>query len=267
MPESSTIAPPPLALAAAELLRAMAEMSFLPLASPILRRAPKGDGHPVLVLPGFAANDRSTRLLRRYLSRLGYDVHAWELGRNLDRRSTGQSGERLTDRIEAIRQKAGRKISLVGWSLGGVLAREAAHKDPGSIRQVITLGSPVKCEPRAIRVSGLFERLTRQKLDSAEMRRRMETLPPVPYASIYSKTDGIVSWRTCVEHKGERTDNIEVYGSHCGLAVNPAVLYAVADRLALVEDDWKPFERSGWRAAFYPSRLVESSGHPYSAHA
>ena len=251
--DATHIAPPPLALAATELFRAMAELSTLPLATPILRRAPQGDGHPVMVLPGFTAGDRSTLLLRRYLAGLGYDVRAWELGRNLDHRSTGRGGERLANRIEVIRKAAGRKISLIGWSLGGILAREAAHRNPDSVRQVITLGSPVTGNSRSIRITRFFEWITGQKFDSAEMLRRLEALPPVPYASIYSKTDGIVAWRNCLEQKGERTDNIEVRGSHCGLGMNPAVLYAVADRLALSEDNWKPFDRSGWRAAFYPS--------------
>lgn len=257
--EAFRIAPPPLALAAAELFRATAELSTLPWAAPLLRCASKGDGHPVMVLPGFTATDGSTVLLRRYLATLGYDVYAWELGRNLDHHSIGLRGERLTRRIDDVREATGQKVSLVGWSLGGIMAREAARNDPDSVRHVVTLGSPFTGNPRASNVWRLYEWLTGHKIDSPEMRQRLDEAcepPPVPCAAIYSKSDGIVAWRNCLEKKGERTDNIEVHGSHCGLVVNPAVHFAVADRLSQPEDDWKPFDRSGWRAAFFPS-----SGH------
>ena len=257
--EATHIAPPSLALAVTELLRATAELSSLPWAAPILRRAPRGDGHPVVVLPGFTASDGSTVLLRRYLRDLGYDVYGWELGRNLDHHSIGPGGERLAKRIDTVRAATGCKVSLIGWSLGGVMAREVAKKDPESVRQVISLGSPFTGNPRATNVWHFFEWLTGQKLDTPEMARRLEEAcnpPPVPTTAIYSKTDGITAWQNCLERKSERTDNIEVHGSHCGLVVNPAVLYAIADRLALPDEEWKPFDRRGWRAAFYPS-----SGH------
>lgn len=253
---ASKVRPPSLALAAFELPRAMAEMSSLTLAAPFLQLAPKGDGHPVMILPGFTAGDGSTRFLRRYLKILGYEVHGWELGRNYDHLSVGLKGERLAQRIETIHRAAGCKVSLVGWSLGGILAREAARRNSDSVRQVVSLGSPFAGDPRASNVWRFFEMATRQKLDSPQLLRRFQegrTPPPVPSTAIYSKTDGIVAWQSCMEQESDHTDNIEVYGSHCGLAVNPAVLYAVADRLAQPEDDWKPFERSGCRAAFYPS--------------
>lgn len=250
---------PSLALAFAELFRATAELSTLPFAAPILSWAPRGDGHPVLVLPGFGAGDSTTLVLRQYLTNLGYDVHRWELGPNLDERSTGAEGAKLAARIADICAEAGRKVSLVGWSLGGMLAREAARRDPDSVRQVISLGSPFAGDPHATNAWRAFEWLTGQRIDSPEyVRRSAEAAlpPPVPSVAIFSKSDGIVAWRNCLEPEGTYTDNIEVCSSHCGLVVHPAVLYAVADRLALPENEWHPFDRSGWRAAFYPS-----SGH------
>jgi pimeloyl-ACP methyl ester carboxylesterase len=252
--------PPPLALAMLELWRAGMELSALPWAAPVLGAAPRGDGHPVLVLPGFTAGDRSTVLLRRYLSGLGYEVHPWKLGRNYDHYSVGARGGRLAARIRAIHEADGRKVSLIGWSLGGMLAREAARHDPDSVRQVITLGSPFHGDPHASNAWRAFEAMTGQRMDSPAFARRMAAAvppPPVPSTSIFSKSDGIVAWRNCLEAPDTYTDNIEVCGSHCGLVVNPPVLYAIADRLAQPEDAWAPFHRDGWRAAFYPS-----SGHP-----
>jgi esterase/lipase len=256
---SQDIRPPSRLLAYTELHRAFFELSSLPVVAPLLMSAPRGDGHPVLVLPGFVTSDRSTRILRRYLADQGYDVHAWELGRNLGPKAIGDNGEKLLSRLRAIHRNTGRKVSLVGWSLGGVMARELARREPHMVRQVISLGSPFTGDPRATNVARLYERLTGDRLDGEALQARLaesRKAPPVPSTSIYSKADGVTSWRNCIEPASERTDNIEVHGSHCGLGVNPAVLYAVADRLAQPEGRWARFERSGWRAAVYPS-----SGH------
>jgi pimeloyl-ACP methyl ester carboxylesterase len=248
-------------LALSELPRALMELSSLPMLAPLLRQAPRGDGHPVLVLPGFVTSDTSTHLLRRYLQDLGYEAHGWELGHNLGPKAIGARGERLARRLLAIRRAAARKVSLVGWSLGGVMARELARQAPDAVRQVITMGSPFTGNPRATSVSGLYERMTGDVLDDAQMAERLAVSsapPPVPCTAIYSRSDGIVPWRNCMEPAGARTDNIEVCGSHCGLGVNPAVMFAVADRLAQPEGAWTPFNRDSWRAAVYPS-----CGHPH----
>jgi pimeloyl-ACP methyl ester carboxylesterase len=246
-------------LALTEAPRVLMELSYLSMTAALLRQAPRGDGHPVLVLPGFVTSDRSTRILRLYLDDLGYDAHGWELGRNLGPKAIGARGERLTRRLLAVHRATRSKVSLVGWSLGGVMARELARSAPHAVRQVITLGSPFTGNPGASTVSRLYEQLTGDVIDSDLMAERLaigSTPPPVPSTAIYSRTDGIVAWRNCVEPPGEQTDNIEVCSSHCGLAVNPAVLFAVADRLAQPEREWTPFRRDGWRAAVYPS-----SGH------
>ena len=258
-PMDPPIKAPSALLALAELHRAAVELGTLPLAAPILQLAPRGDGHPVLVMPGFTASDVSTGILRRYLGSLGYDTYAWELGRNLGPRAIGREGEKLVERLRTIHKQTGKKVSLVGWSLGGVMARQLSRRAPDAVRQVISLGSPFTGDPRATTVWRLYEYLSGQKLTDADAQRQLKEsrkAPPVPSTAIYSKSDGVVAWQNCIEPASATTDNIEVYGSHCGLGVNPAVLYAVADRLAQREDEWAPFERGGWRAAFYPS-----SGH------
>ena len=242
-------------LALSEPSRALCELSSLPFAAPLLRCAPKGDGHSVLVLPGFVTSDRSTRILRNYLDALGYEAHAWELGRNLGPIAIGAEGEKLLDRLSHVHGQCGEKVSIVGWSLGGIMARELARRAPEKVRQVISLGSPFTGDPRASNVTRLYEEVTGDRLDHVDMVARLEEsrkAPPVPSTAIWSRADGVVSWRNCVEPASDHTDNIEVYGSHCGLGVNPAVLYAVADRLAQPEGRWTPFDRSGWRAALYP---------------
>ncbi|MDB5704913.1 MAG: hypothetical protein JWN66_2029 [Sphingomonas bacterium] len=242
-------------LAFTELPRALAEFGSLGLAAPILATAPRGDGHPVMVLPGFVTSDRSTAVLRRFLSGLGYDAHEWGLGRNLGPKAIGYEGEKLVARLRDIHEATGQKVSLVGWSLGGVMARQLSRRAPAAVRQVISLGSPFTGTPRATNVWRAYEMLTGQKIDDPDVRSQMREsaeLPPVPSTAIYSREDGVVAWQNCVEPRGPETDNIEVHGSHCGLGVNPAVLYAVADRLAQAEGAWRPFERSGLKALVYP---------------
>lgn len=256
---SGEVRPPSKLLALSELPRALAELGSLPWATPLLMSAPRGDGHPVLVIPGFVTTDVSTTLLRRYLESMSYDVYAWELGRNLGPRAIGRQGEKLIERLDAIHEETGRKVSLVGWSLGGVMARQLARRRPEKVRQIISLGSPFAGDPRATSVWRTYQALTGQRIDDPDTREQLReslTVPPVPSTAIYSKADGIVAWRNCCEPEAVETDNIEVYGSHCGLGVNASVLYAVADRLAQAEGEWAPFRRNGLRAFFYPS-----SGH------
>ena len=247
--------PPSALLALTELPRALFELGTLAFSGPVLASAPKGDGHPVMILPGFMASDSSTAVLRRYLDRLGYDAHAWELGRNLGPRAIGREGEKLVERLRVVHELAGQKVSLVGWSLGGIMARLLANRAPDAIRQVITLGSPFIGDPKASNVWRAYEFMTGQKVDHDHTRGQMaeaSTPPPVPATAIYSREDGVVAWQNCLEPCGPQTENIEVHGSHCGLGVNPAVLYAVADRLAQREGDWHPFSREGLKEFVYP---------------
>lgn len=251
--------PPGLGLLLAE-TRGLFELNASLLLSPLLMRAPRGDGHPVLALPGFLASDLSMVPMRRYLSELGYDAHAWRMGRNLG--GLGRMRDALRDRLAEIHAVTGRKVSVIGWSLGGVYARDLALQAPDIVRSVITLGSPFANDVRATNATRLYEALSGERVeDFAELRTAIAGDLPVPASSIYSRTDGIVNWRTCLLIPSDRAENIEVHlASHVGLGVNPAVLWAVADRLAQPEGEFWPFDRAGPFAIAYgpPGRTVSA---------
>jgi pimeloyl-ACP methyl ester carboxylesterase len=241
------ISRPPAIFAACEVLRAGLEGFGLMLSGPLLAAAPRGDGHGVLVIPGFATTDSSTAVLRSFLEALGYTVHPWRLGWNLDHRTAGHGGEHVTRQIDRIAAATGRKVSLVGWSLGGVIAREAARRAPHSIRQVVTIASPFCGNPHATNLGRIYEWLTGERVDSpaAMHRASLGPLPlPMPSSAIYSKTDGITAWQNCVAIADHQTENIEVHSSHFGMVVNPFVFHVVANRLAQPEDGWTPFSGS-----------------------
>ncbi len=249
---------PSLLYAFTEFPRALAEFSTMTWASAILMQAERGDGHPIMLLPGFMAGDYSMKPLKLYLEKLGYRVFHWELGANLGPKAIGASGEKLIARLDEIYAETGEKVSLVGWSLGGTLARQLSRRRPDLVRQVISLGSPIMGSPKSTNAWLAYEWLTGQKIDDPDMQaqlRESHELPPVPATAIYSKNDGIVAWQNSREPKSDRTENIEVRGSHCGLGLNPMVYWAVADRLALPEGEWKPFERSGVKAFVYPAAI------------
>ncbi|MFA7585572.1 MAG: alpha/beta hydrolase [Novosphingobium sp.] len=250
-----TIKRPSLGWTLLEPARFFAETSALMLSYPLLSAAPRGDGHPVMVLPGFATSDHMTMFLRQFLGLLGYQVFPWDLGWNLDQHTVGENGEHIARRIEEIADATGAGVSLVGWSLGGVIAREAARRKHHGLRQVIALGSPFAGNPRATSLAGLYELVTGNKLTAAETLRRYEwghEALAVPSSAIFSKSDGIAAWQNCVADIDTQSENIEVHSSHFGFVANPAVFYAVADRLALPAGLWRPFERSGPFEAFYP---------------
>src|SRR5580704_7534049 len=240
---------PPSRLLLALEVRAIWELQAFLAAYPLLQRAPRGDGHPVLVLPGLAASDVSTRPLRTYLRAQGYAAHGWKQGPNHGQRSGVEAG--IDARLVELAQRYNRKVSLIGWSLGGVLAREAARRSSGLVRQVITLGSPFANEPKASNAWRLYEVLSGRRVDDWRDREAMKLPPPVPSTAIYTRSDGIVAWQGCREQESATTENIEVEGSHSGLGYNPMALYAIADRLALPEGDWRPFDRSGLRGLLY----------------
>jgi pimeloyl-ACP methyl ester carboxylesterase len=233
---------------AMELPRAAQELVLRVLATPSLRRVPRGDGHPVLVLPGFTGGDGSTRVMRAFLRRLGYYVHAWRLGRNWG--PTDRIVDGLADRFVSLYSEHDRKMSLIGHSLGGIYARELARRAPDMVRQVITLGSPVRAS-RAYRSNAapLYRSLSAIHSERARgaARRSIEELPPrVPVTAIVTRTDGVVDWEGCTVEAGPAAECIEVRGSHSGLIHNVAAMQVVADRLALPEGEWRPFsERDG----------------------
>ncbi len=241
----------PSALLMALELRAPWEYGASLAALPILRSAPSGDGHPVLVFPGLIASDLSTAPLRRYLIDRGYRAHRWHQGRNLGPRPGVEAA--CLARVRQLRAITGRKVTLIGWSLGGIYARETAKHAPDDVRAVITLGTPFAGHPRATNAWQVYEMASGERVDDRRDYHTIREAPPVPTTSIYSRTDGVVAWQCSVQspQAGRQTENIEVHASHIGLGVNPAVLYAIADRLAQPEGAWKPFERTGLRKLIY----------------
>jgi pimeloyl-ACP methyl ester carboxylesterase len=241
-------------------MRGLLELNASLLLSPLLMRAPRGDGHPVLALPGFLASDLSMVPMRRYLRELGYDAHAWRMGRNLG--GLVRMRDALRVRLAEIHGQTGRKVSLVGWSLGGVYARDLALQVPDMVRYVVTLGSPFANDVRATNATRLYEMLSGERVeDFADLRNAIAGDLPVPTSSIYSRSDGIVNWRTCLLHPSQTAENIEVLlASHIGLGVNPAALWAVADRLAQPEGEFSPFDPAGPFAVAYapPERAVSA---------
>lgn len=231
-------------------VRAIWELTAFFAAYPLLRLAPRGDGHPVLVLPGLAASDTSTRPLRTFLKDQGYHAHGWKLGANHGPRPGAEA--KMQARLAELAERHQRKVSLIGWSLGGVFAREMARRAPEQVRSVITLGSPFAGAPKASNAWKLYERASGRNASDWPERERMRTPPPVPSTAIFSRSDGIVAWQGCLEQEGPTSENIEVEGSHCGLGHNPAVLYAIADRLAQSEGAWRPFDRNGIKGLIYP---------------
>jgi pimeloyl-ACP methyl ester carboxylesterase len=251
--------PPALSLLLAE-VRGIFEFNASLMLSPLLMSAPRGDGHPVLTLPGFLASDLSMAPMRRYLKELGYDAYAWNNGRNIGGILRMRSA--LRDRLAAVHTATGRKVSVIGWSLGGVYARDLALQAPDMVRSVVTLGSPFANDIRATNATRLYEALSGEAVeDNAELRTALAGDLPVPATSIYSRTDGVVNWRTCILRPSDTAENIEVYlASHIGLGVNAAALWAVADRLAQPEGQFRQFDRSGpFAIAYAPPENAQSS--------
>jgi pimeloyl-ACP methyl ester carboxylesterase len=232
---------PALPLYLTEAPRATADYGLYLATLPLLRALPTGDEQPVLVLPGLLTDDLSTRPLRRTLRGLGHRVHGWGLGRNIGPTRSAVSGMRA--RLDRLSQRYGRPVTLVGWSLGGVFARDLARRTPGSVRQVITLGSPFRmANTDQSRAHRAFERYSHLHVERLALPLEGDRGPlPMPSTSIYSRYDGIVHWQTCLESPGARAENIAVHASHLGLGHHPAVLYAVADRLAQADGAWRPF--------------------------
>ena len=257
-PAVERLRPPGLGMLLAE-ARGIFELNASLLLSPLLLRAPRGDGHPVLALPGFLASDLSMAPMRRYLSELGYDTYGWEMGRNVGGVSRMRAA--LRDRLAEIHDATRRKVSIVGWSLGGVYARHLALQAPELVRYVITLGSPFANDVTATNATRLYEALSGERVTAdPELRKVIAGDLPVPTTSIYSRADGIVNWRTCLLRPSDTAENIEVHlASHVGLGVNPAALWAVADRLAQSEGQFRQFDRSGpFAIAYSPPENAQS---------
>jgi pimeloyl-ACP methyl ester carboxylesterase len=252
--ERQTVPPPSLALLALE-FRALWEFGAVLPAWPTLQKAPAGDGHTVMVFPGLSASDASTVPLRRYLAGLGYTATGWNQGINFGPRAGVLPTARrlLREACEA----SGRKVSLVGWSLGGVYARELAKEMRDHVRCVVTLGSPFAAHPKSTHAWWIYEMTSGRDTDAEHATfPALPDAPPVPTSSIYSRSDGIVAWQGSIQKADHgQTENIEVIASHIGIGLNPSAWWAVADRLAQPETEWRPFDRFGLlgvKGLFFP---------------
>jgi pimeloyl-ACP methyl ester carboxylesterase len=237
--------------------RAPMELATLIAASPWLSRLSRGDGHPVMVFPGMGASDVTTLPLRRFLQGLGYITQAWGQGLNFGPRPGVL--ERSAADVGALAQRTGQPVSLIGWSLGGIYARELAKRHPDVARCVITLGTPFTGHPKATNAWRIYELLTGSKVGDAALMAEIRKPPPVPTTSIYSRTDGIVSWRCSLNEPGPLVENIEVHASHVGMGMNPLALYAVADRLAQPIGRWRSFDASGARRWFFRTSVADTA--------
>jgi Alpha/beta hydrolase family len=228
---SDTVTAPPLRMLGMEALRAAweyAELQWMNKAG-----LPTGDGHPVIVFPGLATDAHLTAPLRSFCESLGYTVHDW--GRGVNKGPQGDVDEWLDELANDTAALIGGAdtATLIGWSLGGLYARELAKLIPQKVRRVITIGTPFSGDPTHTNVATIYRLLNGQVPDLDErLRARLRQAPDVPTTSIYSRSDGVVAWQACVQAGSHpHVENLEVEGSHCGLMWNAAVLSAVAQRL------------------------------------
>ncbi|MDN5794886.1 MAG: alpha/beta fold hydrolase [Intrasporangium sp.] len=256
---SDEVGPPPLSLFALEPSRARVEWLSLMISEWMLD-PPRGSGDPVLVLPGLLAGDEATEPLRRVLARLGHASHGWGLGVNVGPTATILDGmvARVVALSDAARIRGGDgRVHLVGVSLGGILARELARQAPDRVGRVVTIGSPFRIlDHRQSRLAGVFQSLSHLHVsrDRFDIFNQTTVPPHVPTTAIFSRTDGVVSWRTCVDRPGiAGHESVEVRSSHTGMPYNPATVYVVADRLARETGQWRPFQAPLRLRHLYPA--------------
>ena len=244
---------PSLCLYLSEPARGAWTFASLLWAAPWLALAPRGDGHGVLVIPGLLAADRSTQTMRLLLRRLGHNAHGWELGRNLGPTATILDG--LPRMLGEIVDRTGEPASIVGWSLGGIFARELARDHPEQVRQVITLGSPFALTDfRQSRADGVYQRRSHLFADVVRIPNPRKTSRPIsgPSTAVFSRSDGIVAWQACIEPPTPRHENVEVRCGHLGFGVDPAAVWVMADRLAQPAQRWRPFQPPTLLHDLYP---------------
>lgn len=232
---------PPRALYHAEPPRSLVELAQFWAMFPTLAAGPRGEGQPVLVLPGFLAADGSTTPLRALLQARGYRAGAWGLGRNIG--PTDHVLDGLSDRLVRLYEAYGR-VSVVGWSLGGIYARGLAHRHPSLVRQVVTLGSPFRVvgmdNTMLTHAGPAYDALSPRHSPRVWLSDELNHAPPpVPSTAIFSRTDGVVPWRACLEFEGPRAESVEVPSSHCGLGHNVVAVAVVLDRLSQPDGEWR----------------------------
>ena len=238
---------PKLLLSSLELVRGLLEYtSAVILKSSLEYLSPKGDGHPVIIFPGLAASDGSLNYLRTFLDDIGYKTYSWGQGYNFGpREGINPFLEKLQKKLaEVYAANGNRKVTLIGWSLGGIYVRELAKLNPEMVRNVITLGTPFRPDSTARHVTFLYEFFSKDTLHKdPAFWKQLKVKPPVPFTSVYSKSDGIVHWEASIEEVTEISENVEVpISSHVGLVTNPFVMRVIADRLSQPEGGWEPYK-------------------------
>jgi len=199
----------------------------------LIPKQKKGKNKPVLLMPPYLGNDHSTRFVRKYLKSVGFKTYKWELGVNT---INSKYIPKLIERLDEIYEKHQEKVSLVGWSGGGIFAKIIANRYPDKVEQLITIGSPVwgvkTMKTPLVRTLEFF-RGKSLKERNQQILEELEEIPNVPITCIYTRTDGLVPWKNCLEAETYRNDikNIEVFGSHCGLGANASVLVTIANTL------------------------------------
>ncbi len=238
--------------------RALLEMAMLPALMPLLAASPKGDGHTVLLVPGFTASDATLVGLRMFLKSRGYHVETWGFGQN-----TGfklKFSQALEQKVRFLHHRHGHKVSIVGWSLGGVYGFYAAHSASECVRTVISLGSPMRFSPENFQTRALVRAIYRYLAHPmgpvahlAHVRSKvLKSPPPMPSTCIYSLTDGVVPPQASrIDATDGEHENVWVPGSHLGLGFNAAVMWVLADRLAQPEGAWRPFRPDGRLGSLY----------------
>ena len=245
---SNNISHPPLYLAGLEGWRSFFSATNLATERKYLNSLPKGDGHPVMVLPGFMAGDFSTVFIRYFLNQWGYAAQPWNLGLNLGLNKYRDVENRMAQELEKHFNDYGQKVSLIGWSLGGTFARELARQHPEWVRSVICLGSPIGKDISGALTAGIYQFISGNRFSDPEFRKKIaqasRPVPKVPCTAIFSKSDGIVNWKIAQEKESIIAENIEVKSAHTGLGMNASVMYLLADRLRQEEGKWKKFDRT-----------------------
>jgi len=227
------IPPPPLFNMVME-SRSLLEWTSIYCLYPFIPKRIKGEGRPVLLIPPYLGDDTSTQFVRKYLTSLGFKTYKWELGFNMVK---SHYIPRLEEKLADIYQEHQKKVSIVGWSGGGIFAKIMANRHPDQIEQILTIGSPIwGVMDMKTPVYGLMEFFRGKSLKERNERflAELEPVPKVPVTCIYTKTDGLVPWKHCIEASSFRKDikNIEVFGSHSGMGANASVLLVTANMLS-----------------------------------